>query len=115
MAINFETTDPNGLLTLFKNAIKTGKVVTWSVDTEGDFTHVTRDEQWKNRAYLRPSTFNGWLVMNILVRAAEQQPLTVYSIYHGRFIESMLAHCRDKFTMAQATAKPTNADNMRFG
>lgn len=111
MAINFDTATPNSLLAAFKEGIAKGHIVTWSLDKDGDFTHNT--DQWRNRAWLRPSVYEGKLLkLTIIVPDSEKQPLTVYSIYHGRFIESMIAHCRTKFTVGSATAMPTNSDNI---
>jgi hypothetical protein len=109
MAINFETTNPRGLLAAFKKAIDDKHVVTWSYDSDGDFTHTP--EQWKFKAWLRPVIYDGYLVMNILGRKEEKMPVAIYSVYHGRFIESMITHCRSLFTNGSATSRPTNSDN----
>lgn len=111
MAVNFETTTPKALLASYKEGIAKGRIVTWLCDKDGDFTHDT--DQWRYRAWLRPVIYEGrMLTLNIIVPNTEKQPLTVYSIYHGRFIESMLAHCRTQFKTGSATALPTNSDNI---
>lgn len=110
MAINFDTTNPSGLLAAFKKAIDDKKVVTWSYDKDGDFTHTP--EQWRFKAWLRPSIFNGRLIMNFLGNPSETTTKVVYGVYHGRFIESMLSHCDTLFTAGSATAMPTNSDNI---
>jgi hypothetical protein len=111
MAINFETTEPNRLLATFKKAIDDKKVVTWSYDSDGDFTHTP--DQWKYKAWLRPKVYQGQLTMIILGRKEEKMPLEVYSVYHGRFIEAMIAHCRTLFTNGSATSTPTSSDVAR--
>jgi hypothetical protein len=108
MAINFETSDPHNLLASFKKAINAKHVVTWSYDADGDFTHTP--DQWKNRAWLRPVIYQGRLTMNLLGRKSVVTSKELYGVYHGRFIESMLAHCDSLFTSAIATAMPTNSD-----
>jgi hypothetical protein len=108
MAINFETPTPNKLLAAFKKDIDDGKVVTWSYDSDGDFTHTP--DQWKNRAWLRPVVYQGQLTMNFIGSNKEVTPSVVYSVYHGRFIESMLTHCDKLFSTGAATAMGTNAD-----
>ena len=37
-------------------------------------------------------------------------PTEIYAVYHGRFIESMVAHCSQLFTDARATATPDSGD-----
>lgn len=103
MAIRFLTTTPNKLLTTFKKAIDDGHVDTWSYDAEGDFTHTPA--QWKSKAWLRPAVVNGEkLVFKILRPKNSTVPTEIYAVYHGRFIETMLVHCKELFTDARATA-----------
>jgi hypothetical protein len=109
MAINFETSTPKKLLTTFKKAIDDGHVVTWQYDDAGDFTHTP--DQWKYRAWLRPVIYEGSLLtFNFIGRIDEKASKPLYAVYHGRFIESMLAHCDELFTAAAATALATNSD-----
>jgi hypothetical protein len=111
MAINFETTDPQKLLATFKAAIKQGHIVTWSCDSDGDFTHTL--DQWKNQAWMRPVLYQGQLTMNFIGNTRATKPMReVYAIYHGRFIESMLAHCDNLFANATATALATAGDKV---
>jgi hypothetical protein len=111
MAINFETTDSQKLLSSFKDGIRQGHIVTWSCDTDGDFTHTT--EQWKNQAWMRPVLYRGQLTMNFIGNSRATKPMReIYAIYHGRFIESMLAHCDRLFTNATATALATTGDKI---
>jgi hypothetical protein len=109
MAINLITDTPNKLLATFKKAIDEGHVVTWSYDKDGDFTHTAT--QWKGQAWLRPSVVEKErLVLNIIRPQNSKVSLEVYAIYHGRFIESMLAHCNQLFTSGRATASPDGTD-----
>lgn len=110
MAANFETTDPNGLLRAFKQAIDNGHVDTWSYDRDGNFTHTP--PQWKDQAVMRPSVLNEWLVMNFYLRKGQKATKALYAVYHGRFIESMLTHCDTLFKNGTATSMPTNADRV---
>jgi len=110
MALNFFTNNPHGLLSTFKKAIDDGRVATWAYDKDGDFTHTA--QQWKNLAWLHPSSVAGQLVLNTLKPKDTKITWEVYGIYHGRFIESMIIHCHDLFTSAQATASPTKDDNV---
>jgi hypothetical protein len=110
MAINFETSDSAKLLTTFKKLIDEKKVVTWSYDKDGDFTHAP--EQWARKAWLRPVIFNGRLVMNFLGNSSVVTSSALYGVYHGRFLESMLTHCDKLFSSGAATAMPTNSDRL---
>ena len=47
MAIYVKTNNPQGLLDEIRKSIENNVVQTWSVDNDGDFTHVS---QWKNKA-----------------------------------------------------------------
>jgi hypothetical protein len=109
MSINFETTTPQKLLDEFKKAIDDKKVDTWSYDKDGDFTHTP--PQWLKKAWLRPVIVKGSrLTMNFLGNKTETTSKEVYAVYHGRFIESMLAHYDQLFSQAYATALATNND-----
>ena len=108
MALNFETSDPGKLLAAFKAAIDVKQVVTWSYDKDGDFTHTP--DQWKGRAWMRPSILSGRLVMNFLGNRTEVTKWDVFGVFHGRFVESMATHCNSLFSGVQMPAKPTNSD-----
>jgi hypothetical protein len=102
MALRLLTSTPNKLLSTFKKAIDDGHVDTWSYDTSGDFTHTPG--QWRNLAWLRPSVVDGEkLVFQIIRPKGANISTEVYAVYHGRFIESMIAHCNQIFTDARAT------------
>jgi hypothetical protein len=108
MSIYFKTIEPNKLLSAFKKAIDDKEVVTWSYDGAGDFTHTPPD--WKFKAWLRPVVYQDQLVMNFLSRNDEVTSKEVYAIYHGRFVESMLAHFDHIFESALTTALATASD-----
>ena len=110
MAIHFTTTNPSGLLAAFKKAIDDKKIETWSYDGDGDFTHTP--PQWKNQAWLRPSVTSGLLTLHFLARNDVKTSKEVYAVYHGRFIESMLAHFDEMFGTADATALPVVGDRV---
>jgi len=109
MAIYFETKTPKKLLAAFKKAVDDKHVTTWSYDVDGDFTHNV--EQWKNKAWLRPKVEQGtMLVFHILAPKETELNSTVYAVYHGRFIESMLKHCDQLFSVGRASAMPDEGD-----
>ncbi len=113
MALYFKTSNPQKLLTEFKNAIKEGRVTTWSYDEDGDFTH--SPDQWKYKAWLIPSIEEDKLALYILKPKNVNISTEVYAVYHGRFIESMLVHCDALFTESIATAFPKGKDNVSSG
>src|SRR5215469_419890 len=99
MAVYFETHTPKKLLEAYKKAIDDGHVTTWAYDKDGDFTHTA--DQWKRKAWLRPKVVEGkTLVFNVIKPKDETVSSVVYAVYHGRFIESLLAHCDKLFTNA---------------
>lgn len=110
MAIYFSTSQPNGLLGAFKKAIDDGHIETWSYDSDGDFTHTP--PQWKNLAWMRPVISSGLLTFRFLGSQARTTKKSTYGIYHGRFIESMLTHCDERFDSAQATAMAASGDQI---
>jgi len=109
MAIIIKTKSPQDLLTAIKKEIDEGKIVTWSYDSDGDFTHSTK--QWNANAWLRPKVSVGELRFGILKNENIDMSAVIYGVYHGRFIEMLLTHFDDQFTNAQATAHITEPDN----
>lgn len=108
MALYFKTNDPQKLLNEFEKAIKEERVITWSRDIDGDFTHTP--DQWKNRAWLRPKIELGQLKFIIIKPNNIPISSEVYAVYHGRFIESMLFHCDKFFSDGIASAFPASGD-----
>ena len=110
MALYFKTSDPKRLLFEIDKAIKDGRIVTWSQDADGDFTHIP--EQWRNKAWLRPIVVPGMLKLVIIRPSNVAISSEVYAVFHGRFIESMLFHCDKFFETGEATALATNEDRV---
>ncbi|OGK37540.1 hypothetical protein A3F60_00215 [Candidatus Roizmanbacteria bacterium RIFCSPHIGHO2_12_FULL_39_8] len=113
MALYFKTANPNKLLSEFRKAIDAEKILTWSYDSDGDFTHTV--DQWKHKAWLRPKIQNGRLELFIIPPKNSNISSLVYAIYHGRFIESILVHCDKYFESGTATAFPEGSDNVSQG
>ena len=111
MAVIVYTSDPSALLVAIRSAIQGGKVATWSVDADGDFTH--SPEQWKLKAWLRPKISDGRIIFRILTPQKTQMNKMTYAVYHGRFIEMLLAHFDLQFQNAVATALPGEGDQVR--
>ena len=103
MAVKAICSNPEKVLNEIKAAIRAGTVETWELDTDWDLTH--SPEQWKNQAWFRPSVQTGQLVFMIIGKESEAMSTEMYAVYHGRFIEMLLAHFDDKFSSASATAQ----------
>ena len=111
MAIEFETKTPNKLLKAFKKTIDDGHIATWSYDGDGDFTHTP--DQWAHQAWLHPTVVpNTRLTLNVIAPVDTTVSSEAYAVYHGRLLESMLAHCDNLFTAGRATAMPTDRDKV---
>ena len=106
MAVFLNTNRAQALLDDFKAKIRAGHIVTWACDADGDFTHSV--DQWKNRAWLRPVVTPTYLRLHILKPQGRTIDAGLYGVYHGRFIESMVAHCSSLFDTGAATAKPVS-------
>lgn len=109
MAIIIKTSSPSGLLSAIRTAIDDKKIETWSYDTDGDFTHTP--PQWNKKAWLRPKVYSGELRLGILGPTGSTMSKLIYGVYHGRFIEMMLVHFDQSFSLASATAQKTEPDN----
>lgn len=110
MAITVYTDKPRELLAAIKRSVDDNAVRTWGYDGDGDFTHTA--EQWKNRAWLRPRVEVGSLILNVLTPKGQTLSTELYAIYHGRFIEMLLAHFDNRFAQATASALPTSPDRV---
>jgi hypothetical protein len=108
MAVTVVCNNPGQLLNEIKAAIASGVIQTWLLDNEGDFTH--SPPQWKFKAWLRPRVAPSILTFNILAPTTEKMSKEIYGIYHGRFIEMLLAHFDLKFVSATASALATTGD-----
>ena len=108
--ISLVSSDPTKLLTTFKKLIDDKKVVTWSYDKDGDFSHTP--EQWKEFGWLRPSVGNGQLTLRFLGKQNKTTTWEAWAVYHGRFVESMMAHCNTLYTEASVPPKPSNQDTV---
>jgi hypothetical protein len=108
MAVRVRCDEPEKLLKKIKAAVGNGTVETWQLDADGDFTHTP--QQWLHQAWFRPSILNKSLVFNILGQASKQMSTPAYAVYHGRFIEMLLAHFDEDFSDATATALPEEDD-----
>lgn len=103
MALIVSTENSTALLAAIRKSIDNKTVVTWSYDSDGDFTHDV--DQWRYSAWFRPTTERNRLVLGIIKN--NKVPLTdvIYGVYHGRFIEMLTTHHTKLFSTAAATAQ----------
>ena len=90
MAIFVKTNDPFSLVNGIKQKIREHGIDTWSVDSDGDFTHNV--EQWRYRAWIRYRIEQERIVFFVICRKDSNMSVTEYAVYHGRFVEMLLAH-----------------------
>jgi hypothetical protein len=110
MAVRAFTDDPDKLLSALKAAIARGAIETWQIDSDGDLTHTST--QWGRRAWMRPRVMEDRLLFNIIASKKEKMSKTIYGVYHGRLIQTLLIHFDDKITTVSATAVGTKGDNI---
>jgi hypothetical protein len=109
--LSFNTLTTHALLSELKKAIDEKKITTWLYNKDGYFTHTP--EQWKAKAWLFPKVVGSELRFGIVRPQGGAVSSEIYAIYHGRFIEMMLAHFDTKFSNGWASALPTAEDNIR--
>lgn len=111
MAVIIHTQKPELLLAAIKKAIDDGTVKTWSYDLDGEFTHTPA--QWHDLAWMHPRVYSEKeeLRFGFWEASDGQHPKDLCGVYHGRFIEMLLAHFSDAFSDVTATAKRTEPDS----
>jgi len=102
MAIYITTEDPNRLLEDIRKSIDNKVVETWSIDEEGDYTHIS---QWKNRAWFKAHVHDNQLQFGLIGRKDEVMSKMIYGLYHGRFSEMLLIHFDESIEQLQLTPK----------
>ena len=100
MALYISTSTPNALLKLIKKAIDDKEIDTWEYDKDGDFTHTPT--QWRGKAWLRPQVKPKILQFNVIENKKITLTKEINGVYHGRFIEMLLAHFEAKFSNVSA-------------
>ena len=91
MAVIIRTNYPEQLHDSFTRAIRELRIVTWTVDEDGDFT--VERELWRNHAWMRFSRVNDESIAFGIVES-RKYPLTkeLYGIMHGRLVATLLTH-----------------------
>lgn len=114
MAINVYTSKGPVLFAAIYKAIDDKHVVTWDYTVVDGVKYLTHTpNQWNKQAWLKGSAQAGGLVFNIVPPKGQNLSTEVYAVYHGRFIEMLLAHFDKEFSSADATALPTAGDQIQ--
>jgi hypothetical protein len=110
MALRAFTDNPQALLDAIKKAIENGEIETWKLDSDGDLTHGS--QQWGGRAWMRPKVLEDRLLFNIIGSTEDKMSRTLYGVYHGRLMQTLLTHFDTKMKTVSATALGTTGDNI---
>ena len=102
--------EPQKLLDAIYQAIEDGTVTTWQSTSNGSFTHTTPSDQWKNKAWFRPSVDDKGITFNIIRPKGGRVTKEVYAVYHGRFSEMLLAHFDNRLTVIRLPALADDND-----
>lgn len=96
MALIIRTNDPKRLEYSFRTLVAGNRILTWDVDSEGDYT-ISR-EQWREHAWMRPYFSDNTLIFGFV--SSRRYPITkgLYGIYNGRLAATLLAHFDEKMT-----------------
>lgn len=91
--IEIKTNSPHKLVDSINSAIEEKRIVTWHVDSEGDYTPT--QEQWALKAWMTPifdSTNPQLLRFGIIESKQHKMTKAIYGVFHGRFAEMLLTH-----------------------
>lgn len=110
MAIYVKTDTPRKLVENIKKAIDEHKIDTWSVDSDNDFTHDV--DQWRNKVWIRHRIEVGRVVFFVVRRKGVNMTIVEYAVYHGRFVEMLLAHFNKECDAIEVSPLATNYDIM---
>ena len=108
MSVRVFTDNSAALHSRIKKLIDQGHITTWAYDPDGDFTHIPN--QWKGKAWLRPEERSDMLRFVIIKQQDVPLKREIFAVYHGRFIEMLIAHVADGFTTASASSNPVSGD-----
>lgn len=108
MAIYVKTDTPGRLVENIKKKIDEHKIDTWSVDSDNDFTHDV--DQWRKKAWIRYRIEAGRVVFFIVGRKGFDMTIVEYAVYHGRFVEMLLAHFNKECDAIEVSPLATSYD-----
>src|SRR5262245_8755594 len=110
MAIIVITSRPVSLLRKLKTEVQEGRAGDeWQVDSDGDFFRKPVATA-SPRAWMRPVTQDGSLVLKILAPRGTTISKRTYALAHSRFVEMLLSYFDDSFEQVTTTALPAHGD-----
>lgn len=104
MAVIIRTNSPEQLHDSFTAAIHELRILTWTVDSDGDFT--VERELWRNHAWMRYYRIDDDSIAFGIVES-RKYPLMkdLYGIMHGRLVATLLTHFDGLITDIEVTSK----------
>ncbi|MDR1742879.1 MAG: hypothetical protein LBR48_03550 [Dysgonamonadaceae bacterium] len=112
MAIIIQTRDPSALLDAIYNAIDNKQIDKWTRTDDGRLTLSAM--LWKNEAWFKPQIWvdENELRFGLLKRKDRRHVSSkLYTLFHTRMVETLLAHFDKDFQSVAATALKTEPDN----
>ena len=110
MSIYVRTENPRKLVDDINEKINNSGIDTWSVDKDGDYTHTS--QQWQFHAWIHPIIETDRIVFAIWGRVSENLSVVDYAIYHGRFVEMLLAHFDQQCTSIEISSLASGYDRV---
>lgn len=104
MAVIIRTNSPEQLHDSLTAAIRELRILTWTVDSDGDFT--VERELWRNHAWMRYYRIDDDSIAFGIVES-RKYPLMkdLYGIMHGRLVATLLTHFDGLITDIEVTSK----------
>ena len=112
MAIIIDTENPDLLLNKIYDAIDSKKADKWTRTSDGRLTYGTL--LWRNEAFFKPQIWVDEHQLRFgLLKRKDRKHITskLYTLFHARLIEMLLAHFDNDFRGVTATATRDEPDN----
>lgn len=113
MALHIRTSQipSEELLDLIRTKIREGRIDTWNVDIDGDFSCAS--PQWGGQAWFRVASSSNELILGIIGRKDVRMTKNIYGIYHGRFTEMLLTYFDDVIESVEISSQLEEYDFVR--
>ncbi len=116
MAIIIKTKNADAILKVIRDGIKSKNIETWEEDPKDYFTHTTKDKQWYKKAWFRAVKDEKTEELRFAIYEPDGKGISrgVYAVYHGRFMEMLIAHCHKLFDFVSASSQKEKGDNFKW-
>lgn len=110
MAIFVRTANPQQLLDKIRDFIDKGEIKTWQFDSDNDLTYYVA--QFVGKAWFHPivAAEENSLIFGIIANQKIEMSSQLYAIYHARFLEILLLHFTEDFTVVWPSRGKTKYD-----